>query len=124
MNEITITVDKDALLGILKENRGKHGAAFQKAWDGYTMVVRGELEGLLAAVRDNKPIPRLLNNVPPDDHTNDYDDVIDMLQMAIGNTIDLTQPQFRQYVKDDWGWKQNWETSNTAYIEASGGGRG
>lgn len=119
-NEITITVDKDALLGILKENRGKHGAAFRKAWDGYSKLVRQELEDMLTAVKGDKPIPRFLNNVPPEDHTTDYDDVIDMLQMNIANTVELTQPQFRQYVKDNWGWKQQWETSNTAYIEASG----
>lgn len=119
-NEIAITVDKDALLGILKDNRGNHGAAFRKAWDGYTKLVREELEGMLAAIKDNKPVRRFLNNVPPEDHTNDYDDVIDMLQMSINNTVDLTQPQFRQYVKDDWGWKQTWEASNTAYIAASG----
>jgi hypothetical protein len=77
------------------------------------------LEEKLARIKKGKPIDCFFRNLPPDDHTDDYDDVIDMLGMALDDKIELTQPQFKQYVKDDWGWKQSWTTSNTAYIAAS-----
>lgn len=115
--DIEITVDKAVLLNTLKENREKHGELYLKAWEGYVKLTRKELEEKLERIKNNKPIDRYLGNNPPEDHTRDYDDVIDMLEMSIGNTIELTQGQFRQYVKDDWGWKEAWTASNTAYLE-------
>lgn len=119
MNEITITVDLNELLTRLKENRAGHAQAYAKAWEGYMKVTREELEDKLARIKAGKPIDRFLGGSPPEDHTKDYDVVIEMLVMSVGNTLSLTQGQFRQYVQDDWGWKEQWTTSNTAYLAAA-----
>lgn len=119
MSYITILVTKDELLTVLRENREKHRGLFEKAWDGYCTLTRAELEEKLARIKKGKSIDCFFRNQPPDDHTDDYDDVIDMLTMATDEKIELTQPQFKQYVKDDWGWSQTWTSSNTAYIAAS-----
>ncbi len=55
----------------------------------------------------------------PEDHTRDYDRRIKMYEMDIDDTIEMTEQEFAQYVLDDWGWKQAWTTSNTAYLAAS-----
>ena len=114
--QITITVSKTELLKIVKENRDNHHGLYEKAWSGYCKVARAELESMLERIRKDKPIPRHLMSVAPEDHTGDYEDVIDMLEMALGDEIELTQAQFKQYVKDDWGWKEQWTTSNTQYL--------
>jgi hypothetical protein len=116
--QITITVSKTALLKVLSDNRGSHHDLYEKAWTGYCKAVRAELEDMLDRVKAQKPIPRFLGNLPPEDHTADYDDVIDMLGMALGDEIELTQAQFKQYVKDDWGWKEQWTAHTSTYIQA------
>jgi hypothetical protein len=120
MNDITITVEKVKLLDVLKSNRTTHGIAYASAWEGYCKMARTELEEKLARIKQGRRIDPFLGHNPPDDHTRDYDDVIEMLEMDVRDTVDLTQAQFRCYVKDNWGWKQTWTASNTAYIEASG----
>lgn len=117
-DEFAITVNKADLLAKLRENRAAHSATYDKAWEGYERVIRQELEDKLDRIKAHKPVERWLGGEAPEDHTSDYDDVIEMLEMGLGNTIDLTQGQFRQYVKDDWGWRAAWITSNSKYLEA------
>lgn len=118
--DITITVNKDTLLTALKENREQHHEQYEKAWDGYCVIARETLEAMLDTIKQKKPIGQYIKHAPPEDHTADYDDVIDMLEWSLGDEVELTQTQFIQYVKDDWGWKDQWTTSNTSYIQASG----
>jgi hypothetical protein len=108
--DLTITVSKDSLLATLKGNRAKHGEAFKKAKEGYIKVTTEQLEAYVRRLADGELL---------EDHTTDYDDAIDMMEWSTDGTIELTQSQFVQYVKDDWGWKDNWVASTAAYIEAA-----
>lgn len=118
-NNIIIMVSKDELLEVLKTNREKHRGLYEKAWAGYCKLTEEELVEKLARIKKGRRIDPFFGNQPPVDHTNDYGDVIDMLGMALDDKIELTQQQFKQYVKDDWGWKREWTTSNTKYTEAA-----
>jgi hypothetical protein len=42
-----------------------------------------------------------------------------MMEWSEDQTVELTQQQFKQYVTDDWGWKDSWVASNTAYMKAA-----
>lgn len=119
VNGLTVNVDKARLLAALKKNRDTHGIAYEQAKKGYIKVTRVELEEQLQRLVAGKLLDRIWFNNPPDDHTGDYDDAIQMMEWSQDDTIALTQAQFKQYVMDDWGWKDSWITSNTAYIEAS-----
>jgi hypothetical protein len=117
--DLTITVSKDSLLATLKGNRAKHGEAFKKAKEGYIKVTTEQLEAYVRRLADGELLEHRFINSPPEDHTTDYDDAIDMMEWSTDGTIELTQSQFVQYVKDDWGWKDNWVASTAAYIEAA-----
>ena len=118
MNQITIYVEKARLLSALKENREKHGAAYEKAKAGYLKLAQRRLNEWLERLMNGELLDRAFLEAPPDDHTGDYDDVIQMMEWSQNDSIELTQGQFKQYVMDDWGWKDQWVTSNTAYLEA------
>lgn len=117
-DQITIQVDKDKLLAALEQNRESHAAAYEKAKAGYIKVTTEQVRGYLTRLADGELLERAFLPAPPEDHTSDYDDAIDMMQWSTDITIELTQQQFKQYVKDDWGWKDVWMASNTAYLEA------
>src|SRR6185312_5027345 len=102
---ITIRVDKARLLAALEENKAAHSATYEKAKAGYIKVTRQSLEDMLQRVVSGELLPRVFLDAPPDDHTDDYDDVIAMIQWSQDDNIELTQGQFKQYIQDDWGWK-------------------
>jgi hypothetical protein len=117
--ELTIQVNKSELLVALKRNREKHGAAFEKAKAGYIKVTTQQVREYLTRLANGELLERAFLPAPPEDHTGDYDDAIDMMTFpSPDTTIELAQGQFKQYVKDDWGWKDTWVASNTAYLEA------
>jgi hypothetical protein len=120
VNGLTINVDKTRLLATLKRNRETHGIAYEQAKKGYIRVTTEQLKEYVELLANGELLVQRFINAPPEDHTGDYDDAIAMMEWAQDDDVELTQGQFRQYVQDDWGWKDSWVTSNTAYIEASG----
>lgn len=110
-----ITVEKAQLLTKLMENREKHQQAHREALEGYRIQQREELEAKLLDLSGGRVIGQYLKHTPPEDHTKDYDEAIDMLQWATGDEVELNHGQFRAFVRDDWGWKQDWEASNSGY---------
>lgn len=114
---ITIQVDKERLLTTLQANKEAHGAAYEKAKAGYIKVTTQQLQDYVNQLANGDVLVHRYINAPPEDHTSDYDDVIAMMGWAKDDVIELTQGQFKQYVQDDWGWKEAWVTSNTGYLQ-------
>lgn len=116
-DEFSVTVNKDELLAALQSNRDSHRVAFEKAKTGYIRITTAKLKEALEQLDRGEMLHHVLSDIPPADHTPDYDDAIDVMQWSVEDTIELTQTQFKQYVKDDWNWKRQWTVSNTAYLQ-------
>lgn len=116
MRDFRITVEKTDLIEKLKDNRAAHRATYEEAFEGYRTKMIAELEKKLAKIRAGDSVDPYLRFTAPEDHTDDYDDVIDMLEMDIGPEVELDQTQFRCYVKDDWGWSSAFAASTAAYL--------
>jgi hypothetical protein len=111
-----VTVRKDELLEVLRKNRAAHREAFLKAQAGYRARAIAELDRSLADARAGRDI-RLIVSLPvPEDHTEDYDREIRMLEMHTGNTVELESRLFDQVVMDRWRWSSAFETTNSAYL--------
>lgn len=116
MSGLTVWVPRARLLEALRTNRDGHAAQYEKAKAGYLKVTEKKLADLLKRVADGELVDRVWLDGPPDDHTGDYDDVISMMEWSEQESIELTQSQFKQYVQDDWGWREQWLTSNSVYL--------
>lgn len=117
---ITIKANKSDLLVALKKNRETHAENYARAKEGFVKLLTKELEDKLDMIRKGERVPTLqFDNRQPEDHTDEYDEVIGMLEMSTDGTIQLSHQQYRCYVLDDWGWKQLWTASNTQYMEAA-----
>jgi hypothetical protein len=108
------------LLERIEINRDAHKAAFETAWEGYKRLMEGELQDRLDKVKKGMAIDPFLRHQAPQDHTSEYDEVIGMLKLSQNVETPLTQTQYRWYIADDWGWKNEWTTSNAAYTAAAG----
>lgn len=100
-----ITVEKAQLLAKLEQNRTDHRAIFEEALEGFKAEVTGELEQTLVRLRSGLYRDVRISRPVPVDHTRDYDRAIEMVKMAIGDEITLTEEDFASYVMDDWGWQ-------------------
>ena len=118
MSGLTVWVPRARLLEALRTNRDGHAAQYEKAKAGYLKVTKGKLADLIARLAEGEVIGQVWLEAPPEDRTSDYDDVISMMEWSEQESIVLTQAQFRQYVQDDWGWREQWLTSNSQYITA------
>ena len=104
--DLTVSVGKPELLDALKKNRAQHRKIFEEALDGYRKKAIEMLEQNIANIKAGK-VERIYVSLPmPEDHTKDYDRVIRMLEMHRGETLQLDQRYFAQYVMDDWGWRE------------------
>jgi hypothetical protein len=110
-----VKLNKVELRAIVQKNRDAHKAIYEQAFEGYRKACVANLEQNLEAVRKGSKQRVWLTEVPPDDHTKDYDRILRMIDLSIDTEVVLTEKGFQQYVLDDWDWKQAWATANTKY---------
>ncbi len=113
MNEIT--VQKEQLRSLIEENRTKHRAAFEEALEAYRAEAVRILDERIRDVRENRKVDVAFRLVRPEDHTADYDTVLGMLAMHLGDEVKITFDQYRCFVEDDWGWRDQFATLYNTY---------
>lgn len=113
MNDVK--VKRTELLDKLKVNREAHRGIFLDAQVGYREQAIREIEQMLQEARSGKRIRRAVSLIEPIDQTREYDRVIAMLEMSVDDVIELDEVSFRQYVLDDWSWKQQFLAVNSTY---------
>jgi len=109
-----ITVNKDDLIRRLKSNRDAHHAEYLEAVSVYKERCIVEIERMLADARAGV-IRRSLTLPIPEEHTEDYDRAIDMLEWAQSDTIELTQAEFATLVRNQWGWLSSFAANTSSY---------
>lgn len=117
----TVTVKKEDVLTRIRDNRGQHQAVYETAVRGYRQRALDEIERMLADARRGE-IRHAIHLPVPEDHTEDYDRVIDMLDMEVNETVELSEQEFAWYVRDDWAWKGAFyaSTVGAGYVGDSG----
>ncbi len=111
----TVRVSKDALINRIKDNRDKHRTIYEEAMEGWKRTVIQELERAYDQALKGE---RFLNRVfvpRPEDHTDEYDTVIELLEMSLDEELELTQQEFANYVLDKWRWRDAFLTTASNY---------
>lgn len=108
-------MNKHDVLEALKTNLQTHRETFIEAQQGYREEVIKELDRMLDDARSGKNIKRSITLPEPKDHTKEYEYAIEMLEMCTAVDIMISNIDFKQYVKDDWGWKADWSDTVSNY---------
>lgn len=114
-----IVVKKAELLSILEKNRDAHRAIFEEALEGFRKRVIERLDEMMAQAKANKRVDMYVGLQQPEDHTKEYDTVIAMLKMDLGEVAELNFHDFANYVNDDWGWRSQFLTTNAMYSSSA-----
>ena len=110
-----IKVKKDVLLAKVRENRDAHRAVFEEAVAGYQKQAETMLREHIKRIKSGELVEVFVRLPRPVEHTKDYDRVIAMLDMDLGDEIELEEHDFQMYVQDDWDWKGTWAIANASY---------
>ena len=110
----TVSIERNRLLEILRENRANHQDVFEEAIEGYRTQATDWLNRQLDRVKVGKPLEYMPYQIPKN-QTKQYNIVIQMLEMTEDDTVKLGEREFNEYVNDDWDWKKQWLTSNSNY---------
>jgi hypothetical protein len=110
-----IVVDKNELLDVLRANRDRHRDVFLKAQQGFRERAIAELDRSLADAQVGDDVRLAVHLPKPEDHTEDYDREIRMLEMHQEPTVKIRAALFDQIVMDRWGWSAAFNATNSAY---------
>lgn len=111
-----ITVNVVDLKETLLQNRAKHVEQFEKALDRFRDEAIKVFEKNIEQIREGGDVREYLNLPRPENHVDDYDVALEMLEWHEDQTIALPSAEFRQYVKDDWGWKMQFTATASNYL--------
>jgi hypothetical protein len=129
----TVRINKAKLQNIVTANRTKHATEYREAIKGYwisleeafedkAQAVADHLAAMEAKERTNKQMADGPSNYldhgslpKPEDHLDDYDNIIAMLKWSEDETVELEAHDFSNYVLDDWGWKEQFTRMSETY---------
>ena len=110
-----IPVDRQKLIEILNTNRANHNAIFQEAVEGYRAKAIEKLNQYIDEVKEGKIVRSYWHMPEPEDHTEEYDRVIGLLEMATDKQVKMSDVEYQSYVLDNWSWKKAFIASNSYY---------
>lgn len=114
-----VRVKKDTLLKRIETNRNDHRSIFEEAMEGWKQAVTEALDDAYRDALAGKEFRVAINLVKPQDHTDEYDTVIELLKMSEDDELVLTQDDFACYVLDKWHWQHAFLTSSSGYVSSS-----
>jgi hypothetical protein len=112
----TITVNKNDLIERLRINREAHVVIFDKAQEVYREQMVAELDRALADAKAGRKIVRMFSLPVPEEHTDDFDTAIAMLEWDTGEEIEINLAEFKMYVENEWGWQRSFAGNTQSYL--------
>mgnify|MGYP001557586933 CR=1 FL=1 len=116
LDKVRVTT-KD-VLDHLHENRENHVNEYKDALVGYRKDLIKALKKELKKVEAGKDYQAVYMQAP-ENHEDDYDRSIQMLQMSQDAELELTEDEFRQYIMDEWSWSGRTAMSNAVYAASA-----
>lgn len=114
-----VTVTKERLRTALEANRKAHVEAFDAVWEAFRKKAEAnahELYQQIIDARKGDTIRLGLQMQVPENHADDYDRALQMLDWETGDEVVLSEGEFTQLIQDDWGWKRQFATTGFAYM--------
>jgi ribosomal protein L25 (general stress protein Ctc) len=112
---------KSKVLKALNKNREAHTKIVREAQKGYREKAIELTEQLLKDLKAGKSVSLHIPLAVPENHIDDFDRAIQMLEMGVGKNVTLDQSEFQCYVRNKWQWQHHFLQSNAAYSETAHG---
>jgi hypothetical protein len=111
-----ITVSKADLIEKIRANRDEHRSMFLKAQERYREAMIAELDRALQEARAGDPIRRGFSLPVPEDHTDEFDTAIEMLEWETAEEVLLSSSDFMRLVQNRWAWAASFAANTSSYL--------
>lgn len=111
----TVRITREDFIAKVSENRQNHRSIFDAAVTGYRARMIKELERRLHDVRRGHAFSGYLSLPEPEDHTEDYDRVLEMATLSVDELVELSEDEFSMYVMDQWNWTNAFTSTTERY---------
>lgn len=114
-----VTVSKDRLRTALTENRAAHVEAFDAVWEAFRKKAEADCHAMYQQIIDARKGDHIRLSLAlqvPENHADDYDRALQMLDWEQESTVVLSEHEFAELIQDDWGWKRQFATTGFAYM--------
>jgi len=112
--DLTISVEREKLIGILQDNRQKHEAEYEKSVEGYKKMLVTHAEANLARAKEGRH-PNGFPHRRPQNYLPQYDRALGMLKLTEDKDVSLSAYDYARFVEDDWDWKDTFVASSSAF---------
>lgn len=114
-----VTVNKSALIEKIKENRAEHKDLYDKAVAIYKERFIREAEKFLTEslehAKRGEPFGQFVRLPVPEEHTEDFDRALEMLEWSLDEEIALEEHEFANLVQNEWGWARSFMQNTASY---------
>ena len=111
---------KAKVLVTLRKNRKEHERIVREAQKGYRERAIELVADLLEDLKVGKSVPAKWAMTVPENHLDDFDRIIEQLELSTGKTVELTDAEFQAYVRNRWGWQHHFLATNSVYSTTAG----
>jgi hypothetical protein len=111
----TVRMGKNELLKRIKTNRDEHRKIYEEAMEGWKRSVIDALDAAYKDALEGKAYRVAFRLEQPEDHTDEYDTVIELLEASLDDEFELTYTHFSNYVLDKWGWQDHFLGTASSY---------
>jgi hypothetical protein len=111
----TVRVEKGKLLSRIKANRDDHRKIFEEALTGWQKQLIADLQDAVDDAKAGRAFRYRFKLTRPEDHTDDYDSVISLLEMSEDSEFELSWTDFQRFVMDKWDWQAAFLATSSSY---------
>lgn len=132
-----VRIQKDKLLQTIEKNREVHEKEYNETVEAYKILVKEklkekieqqkiafkksikELEENMLQFENDVNVKPLVSVQKPVNYLENYDTAIGMLNYSIDDIVCLHRKEFQSYVMDNWSWKEEFRSTNSAITSGS-----
>ena len=115
-SDFIVTLNRAQIIKHLKANRGKHVETYEEAKKGYFKKAEAALKERLLDISAGKLVKLNFDLKLPVCYVEQYDDLIQMIEMAKEDEHELSMAQYRCIVDDAWSWTDTFNITNSVYL--------
>lgn len=110
-----IRVNKDRLVETLKKNLVAHNERHALALEGWKKECKKTAKDIIKDMDNTDPKQPQIP-LKPVDMQMSYQEAISKCLWEVDDEIELDESEVQNYILDKWGWKNQWEFSNSIYL--------
>lgn len=117
----TVNVDRQALIDALYKGLQKHQTQYAELKEEYQKAVVKFMSAAARRARKGDFRDLVLRIQAPTDHSAEYIDAIEMLEVSVDVNIQLDKETYKAYYRNEWSWSAGLEVASAMYKSVLGG---